>query len=132
MQSLFRIWRKQISVRNFGTLAERHSVTSIVAVPIHTKDTVLGAFVSLSSESRIFTNEDLTTASAVADFTAIALENANLFAELQRTAITDSLTGVYNAGFFSRLARPRNCASGPLRDTSFVIDDRCRQFQARE
>ena len=85
------------------TLAERHSVTSIVAVPIHTKDTVLGAFVSLSSESRIFTNEDLTTASAVADFTAIALENANLFAELQRTAITDSLTGVYNTRFFHDL-----------------------------
>jgi diguanylate cyclase (GGDEF)-like protein len=81
-------------------LAEKHSVTSILAVPIHTKDTVLGAFVSLSNEARIFTNEDLTTASAVADFTAIALENANLFAELQRTAITDSLTGVFNTRFF--------------------------------
>jgi GAF domain-containing protein len=70
-------------------LAEKHSVTSILAVPIHTKDTVLCAFVSLSNEARIFTYEDLTTASAVAEFTAIALENANLFAELQRTAITD-------------------------------------------
>jgi len=85
------------------TLAEKHSVTSILAVPIHTKDNVLGAFVSLSSDSRIFTSEDLTTASAVADFTAIALENANLFAELQRTAITDSLTGVYNTRFFHDL-----------------------------
>jgi diguanylate cyclase (GGDEF)-like protein len=85
------------------SLAEKHSVTSILAVPIHTKDTVLGAFVSLSGDTRIFSNEDLTTASAVADFTAMALENANLFAELQRTAITDSLTGVYNTRFFHDL-----------------------------
>src|SRR5205085_1642984 len=34
------------------------------------------------------------------DFTAIGLENAGLFAELQRSAITDSLTGVYNTRFF--------------------------------
>ena len=44
--------------------------------------------------------EDVVKASAFADFTAIALENAGLFAELQRSAITDSLTGVYNTRFF--------------------------------
>ena len=48
----------------------------------------------------MFTPEDVATASAVADFTAIALENAGLFAELQRTAITDSLTACFNTRFF--------------------------------
>jgi diguanylate cyclase (GGDEF)-like protein len=82
------------------TIVEKHSVMSLLAVPIQTKDAVLGAFISLSTQTKQFTNEDLTTASALADFTAIALENSGLFAELQRSAITDSLTGVYNTRFF--------------------------------
>jgi diguanylate cyclase (GGDEF)-like protein len=82
------------------TIAEKHSITSLMAVPIQTKDAVLGAFISMATHSKMFTSEDVTTASALADFTAIALENAGLFAELQRSAITDSLTGVYNTRFF--------------------------------
>jgi two-component system cell cycle response regulator len=79
---------------------EKHSIVSLLAVPIQTKEVVLGAFLSLSSGSKVFTRDDVATASALADFTAIALENAGLFAELQRAAITDSLTGTYNARFF--------------------------------
>src|SRR5262245_17187314 len=81
-------------------IVERHGVMSLLAVPIQTKEAVLGTFISLAAESKMLTNDDVTTASAIADFTAIALENAGLFAELQRSAITDSLTGVYNTRFF--------------------------------
>jgi diguanylate cyclase (GGDEF)-like protein len=81
-------------------IVEKHSVMSLLAVPIQTKDSVLGAFVSIATQSKMFTQDDLATAAALADFTAIALENAGLFAELQRSAITDSLTGVYNTRFF--------------------------------
>jgi diguanylate cyclase (GGDEF)-like protein len=84
-------------------LAQKYSVTSVLAVPIQTKENVLGAFVSLTNGARVFSNEDVDTASAVADFTAIALENAGLFSELARTAITDSLTGLYNTRFFHEL-----------------------------
>ena len=87
-------------VGELRTFVEKYSLVSLLAVPIQTKDVVLGAFISLASEPKVFTNEDVTTASALADFTAIALENAGLFAELQRSAITDSLTGVYNTRFF--------------------------------
>jgi len=82
---------------------EKYGLVSLVAVPIQTKEVVLGAFISLASESKVFTNDDVATASALADFTAIALENAGLFAELQRTAITDSLTGAYNTRFFHEI-----------------------------
>ena len=86
------------------TFVEKHGLMSLLAVPIQTKEVVLGAFVSLVfSDSRMFTNDDVATASALADFTAIALENAGLFAELQRSAITDSLTGVYNTRFFHEI-----------------------------
>src|SRR5215813_1002389 len=82
------------------SIVEKHGVMSLLAVPIQTKETVLGAFVSLAAESKMLTSDDVITACAIADFTAIALENAGLFAELQRSAITDSLTGVYNTRFF--------------------------------
>src|SRR5438105_13803908 len=82
------------------TFVEKYYLVSLLAVPIQTKEVVLGAFISLSSETNTFSNDDVVTASALADFTAIALENAGLFAELQRSAITDSLTGVFNTRFF--------------------------------
>ncbi len=86
--------------REMRSFVEKYSLASLLAVPIQTKEIVLGAFVSLASEPRILTSDDAATASALADFTAIALENAGLFAELQRSAITDSLTGIYNTRFF--------------------------------
>src|SRR5262249_29648567 len=81
-------------------IVEKHGISSLLAVPVQTKETVLGAFVSLATESKAFTNDDVITACAITDFTAIAMENAGLFAQLQRSAITDSLTGVYNIRFF--------------------------------
>src|SRR5262245_36180918 len=81
------------------SIVEEHGIMSLLVVPIQTKETVLGAFVSLAAESKL-TSVKLITACAIADFTAIALENARLFVELQRSAVTDSLTGVYNTRFF--------------------------------
>jgi diguanylate cyclase (GGDEF)-like protein len=82
------------------SIVEKHGISSLLAVPIQTKETVLGAFVSLAAESKAFTSDDVATAAALGDFTAIALENAGLFAQLQRSAVTDSLTGAYNTRFF--------------------------------
>src|SRR5215471_7553393 len=82
------------------TFIEKFSLVSLLAVPIQTKDVVLGAFISLATEPRSLSSDDVVTASALADFTAIGLENAGLFAEIQRSAITDSLTGVFNTRFF--------------------------------
>jgi diguanylate cyclase (GGDEF)-like protein len=88
---------------NIKSFVEKHSILSLLAVPVQTKEKVLGALISISTESRTFTNDDVSTALTLADFTAIALENAGLFAELQRSAITDSLTGVYNTRFFDEV-----------------------------
>jgi diguanylate cyclase (GGDEF)-like protein len=79
---------------------DKYSVVSLLAVPIQTTDRVLGAYISMSSALQPLTEEDLLTAAELGDFTAMALENARLFEELQRSAITDSLTGVYNTRFF--------------------------------
>jgi len=82
------------------TFVEKHGLTSVIATPIRTKDRILGAFVSFSSAPRTLGPTDLESAAELADFTAIVVENARLFAEVQRSATMDSLTGVFNTRFF--------------------------------
>jgi diguanylate cyclase (GGDEF)-like protein len=84
----------------FQPFIEKYGMSSLIATPIRTKDTTIGAFISLCSVPKKFDESDMATATELSNFTAVALENARLFAELQRSAITDSLTGVYNTRFF--------------------------------
>lgn len=84
-------------------VVDKYGLTSLIATPIQTKDYVLGAFVTIAHAPREFGEEDLILAGELSDFTAIALENASLFAELQRSAITDPLTGLYNTRFFNEV-----------------------------
>src|SRR6185295_2277060 len=79
---------------------ERYGLMSVIATPIRTKERILGAFVSFSSAPRILGQADLESAAELADFTAIVVENARLFAEVQRSATTDSLTSVFNTRYF--------------------------------
>lgn len=82
---------------------ETYGLMSVLATPIRTKDRILGAFVSLTGAPRTLTSVDVEAAAELADFTAIVVENARLFAEVQRSATTDSLTGVYNTRFFHEI-----------------------------
>jgi len=84
-------------------IIDKYSFSSLILAPIQSKDYVLGVFASLAQSPRVFDEDDLKLAAELADFAAIALENASLFGELQRTAITDSLTGLYNTRFFNEV-----------------------------
>src|SRR6185436_5728266 len=46
------------------SIVEKHGIMSLLAVPIQTKEAVLGAFVSLATQTKMFTNDDVVTASA--------------------------------------------------------------------
>src|SRR5262249_2040354 len=85
------------------SLVDKYSFSSLIATPIQSQEYVLGAFVTLTSAPRVFDQEDLKLAIELADFAAISLENAGLFAELKKSAITDSLTGLYNTRFFNEV-----------------------------
>jgi diguanylate cyclase (GGDEF)-like protein len=84
-------------------LVDKHSIASMIVAPIQTNDYVLGAFVALQSWPKTFNEDDLNLAVELSDFVAVALENASLVSELQRSAITDSLTGLYNTRFFNEV-----------------------------
>jgi len=87
-------------VPQLQTFVDKHGFLSLVVTPIRSKDRILGAFISMSSPPRMLIEQDVASAMELADFTAMVVENARLVAELQRSATTDPLTGVYNTRFF--------------------------------
>jgi len=103
---------------------EEFGLISMIATPIRTKEGIIGAFLSISAAPHTMGAQDLTTAADLAEFTALAVENARLVAELQLSATTDSLTGVFNTRFFNEvLAREASRAERYQTPLSLLMID---------
>jgi len=76
-----------------------------LGIPLIVKDKLIGTISIDSIHPGAFNAQHARLAVAIADQVAIALENARLFEDTQRLAITDSLTGLYNRRHFFILAR---------------------------
>ncbi|KFE64626.1 sensor domain-containing diguanylate cyclase [Hyalangium minutum] len=71
---------------------------SILAVPLIARGRVLGVIELVNGpRDPPFSQDDLTTLTAIADYAAIAIENARNFRRVQELTITDEHTGCYNA-----------------------------------
>jgi diguanylate cyclase (GGDEF)-like protein len=74
---------------------------SVVAVPLRTGQRVLGVIELINAlAEREFTDEDLSTLEAFADFAAVAIQNARSHGALLETSRNDPLTGLRNSSFF--------------------------------
>jgi diguanylate cyclase (GGDEF)-like protein len=83
-----------------GRFDEKSSFTSrsILCVPLTSKGRALGVIELVNDAAHgHFTDEDLRTLSTVAEFAAIALENARNFAKVQELTIMDDHTGLFNS-----------------------------------
>lgn len=70
---------------------------SVICVPIRSRDRVLGVIELVNGlEERPFTDADLQILATIADYAAIAIENARNFRRISELVITDDLTGLYN------------------------------------
>ncbi len=79
-------------------------IRSFIGAPIKQKNKLLG-FLNLDAAApNFFKTDHLSRLQALADQAAIAIENAQLFKEMEQLAITDSLTGLYNRRFFFAFA----------------------------
>ena len=77
---------------------------SIVCVPMKIKDQVVGVIELINSYEELdFDDSDILLISAIADFAAIALENARNYKRINELVITDDLTGLYNSRQFGHL-----------------------------
>ena len=77
---------------------------SVVCVPMKIKDQVIGVIELINSyEEFDFEESDILLINAIADFAAIALENARNYKRINELVITDDLTGLYNSRKFGQL-----------------------------
>ena len=69
---------------------------SAISTPIKVGDRVGGALSARSKQVRRFTDADMQMLSRLAGQASVALDNAELHANLQALSLTDSLTGLPN------------------------------------
>lgn len=88
-----------------GDEVSQFTTQSIICVPLITRGKCLGVIELVNKvEEEGFVEEDLLLLTALADFTAIAIENAISLSKVHELTITDDLTRLYNARFMhSRL-----------------------------
>jgi diguanylate cyclase (GGDEF)-like protein len=83
--------------------ASRFHTQSILAVPLAIKGSVLGVIELVNGQGDgPFTAEDLRILSTVAEFSAIAIENAQNFQKVQELTVLDDHTGLYNSRHLRR------------------------------
>ncbi len=71
---------------------------SALAVPLIVRERVLGVLELVNGEDAVpFTEDDLRAAAAIADFAAIAIDNARNFKRVQELTQVDEHTGLFNA-----------------------------------
>jgi len=75
-------------------------INSVIAVPFHRRDKVLGLICAYKDRPDKFKPTDLNLFESVAEHLAVALENTRMFEQTKHMAITDGLTGLYNKRFF--------------------------------
>jgi len=93
------------SIRFNGSIPEVRAIQSVIVAPLIQKDEVLGALSLESSHRRAFNEDDLRLLVTFAATATTAIHNAQLHAEVQKLAITDGLTGLYNRRGFDELGK---------------------------
>lgn len=76
---------------------------SIVCVPLRSAEQILGVIELINPYDAGFDDSDAQLLMTIADFAAIAVENARNYQRIRQLVITDDLTGLYNARHMSRL-----------------------------
>ncbi len=75
----------------------RLEVQCVLGVPLKTRQKVIGVIVIANHHrEEPFTEEQIRLVRLFADQAAIAVEHARLYSDVQKLAITDELTGIYN------------------------------------
>lgn len=74
------------------------STESIICIPLKIRDKVLGVIELVNkNDASLLQQNDIEILTTVADYAAIALENAKNYEQVRKLTITDDTTGLYNA-----------------------------------
>ncbi len=76
-------------------------VRSVLCVPVRSGNVIYGLLHIASRYPKAFNQNDVTLANAIGEQVGMAVERARLFEEINRLAITDALTGLYNRRYLT-------------------------------
>ena len=84
--------------------ATSYETRSVICVPLKSKNRTLGVIELINTDTKeSFSESDLPILTTIADYVAIAIENALYFETINELIITDDLTSLYNSRHFSEL-----------------------------
>jgi diguanylate cyclase (GGDEF)-like protein len=72
---------------------------SILCAPMKVRDDVLGVIELVNAQPDAYSEADLRMLDSLADFAAIAIENARNFQRVQELTVTDDVTSLYNSRY---------------------------------
>jgi diguanylate cyclase (GGDEF)-like protein len=75
----------------------RWKTSSILCVPLSSKNKILGVIQLINVDMSSFGSDQFMLLQALADYAAIAIDNARAVEKIQELTITDDCTGLYNA-----------------------------------
>ncbi len=93
------------SIRYEGNIDEVRAIQSAIVAPLILKNEVIGALSLESPKVKAFTSDDLRVLVTFAATATAAIRNAQLHGEVQKLALTDTLTNVYNRRGFMELSK---------------------------
>jgi len=103
---------------------ESKKFTSLLTIPLKVGDKSVGVFSVYTKQERKFSRFEVELAEIFASQAALAIINRNYLNEFHRAAITEQLTGFYNAGYFhERLNEEINRAARTGHPVSLLFAD---------
>ena len=78
---------------------------TILGIPLIQRGEVIGVLSVQSAQPDAYDPVQIRLVETIAQQTSIAIDNAKLFEKMQKMAITDSLTGIYNRRYFYMILR---------------------------
>lgn len=87
----------------FNPLAVEEGIKSLVCVPLVYQHEAIGILYVDDFTPRKFAKADLQELEVLASFATIAIRHARTHRDLAQKAITDSLTGLFNRGYFEEI-----------------------------
>lgn len=104
--------------------AESKRFTSLLTIPLKVGEKNLGVFSVYTKKEREFSKSEVEVAKIFASQAALAIINRTYLDQFHRAAITEDLTGFYNAGYFhERLNEEINRANRTGRPLSLLFID---------
>lgn len=102
-------------------LPQPEGLTALILLPLRGREAALGCLVLGSSTRQQYNREELKMAEVIANQVAITLHNGQMFAQVERLALTDGLTGLLNHRTFQEKLEQTLAFADRYRQTAALL-----------